>query len=70
MRFGYSLPEQEYASEQTIKEIAGSRKTFGVNGEFEFDAAVAKAEVEQISALEDLMKEMGYLGEMIIGNAI
>jgi hypothetical protein len=68
---GYSLPEAEYASEQTLRKQTPlspfrepSRTTFGaplstfpVNG----------AEPEHMSALDELLSEMGYLGDVIVG---
>lgn len=70
-RFGYSLPEQEYASERTIRKERESpvvsRKTFGG---VEVDNGLFEKEKSQVDALESLMRDMGYLGEMIIGEAL
>ncbi|KAE8448418.1 hypothetical protein EG329_009483 [Mollisiaceae sp. DMI_Dod_QoI] len=66
---GYSLPEAEYASEQTLRKQTplspGSRITFGAP-----PAAFSPAagnETEHMSALEELLNEMGYLGDVIVG---
>ena len=70
---GYSLPEADYSSEQTIRkqpalstlsEVA-SRKPFGSPLPSPSNSVV---EVERMSALAQLMKEMGYLGDVIVGN--
>lgn len=62
---GYSLPEADYASEQTLRKQTplspfrepGNRTAF----------AMTAAESEQVSALDQLLSEMGYLGNMIVG---
>lgn len=64
---GYSLPESDYASEQTLRKgtplsqlsPASSRATFGAaHPAFEPQA-------EQMSALQQLLSDMGYLGDVI-----
>lgn len=70
---GYSLPEAEYASEQTLRKQTplspfhqpASRTTFGAP-----PAAYAPttgSEPEHMSAMEQLLSEMGYLGDVIVG---
>jgi hypothetical protein len=69
---GYSLPPADYSSEQTIRKqtpldlVAANRKTFGASPPF---SPASNNEVEQISALEELLSEMGYLGGVIVGKA-
>jgi hypothetical protein len=66
---GYSLPDGEYASEQTLrKEPIGalspspaSRTTFGGAATFE-----RGGDARGGSALEELLSEMGYLGDVIV----
>lgn len=63
---GYSLPEAEYASEQTLRKQTplSPRSTFGAPlSAF----PVAAAEPEHMSALNELLSEMGYLGDVIVG---
>ena len=69
---GYSLPDGEYASEQTLRKEtplgalsgnAASRTTFGGAAAFESTGGDARS----MSALEQLLSEMGYLGDVIIG---
>jgi hypothetical protein len=69
---GYSLPDGEYASEQTLRKEtphsqltqAASRATFGA-------PTVALNSpghgASSMSALEELLNEMGYLGDVIVG---
>ena len=65
---GYSLPDGEYASEQTLRKdtpigaLSGpaSRTTFGGAEAFE------EREARSLSALEQLLSEMGYLGDVIV----
>jgi hypothetical protein len=69
---GYSLPEADYASEQTIRKEstvsalseAASRKTFGASTSY---SPIVSGKVEQMSELEELLAEMGYLGDVIVG---
>jgi len=69
---GYSLPEADYASELTIRKEstipalseAASRKNFGASASY---APTVSGEVEQMSELEELLAEMGYLGDVIVG---
>ncbi|CZS93564.1 uncharacterized protein RCO7_09528 [Rhynchosporium graminicola] len=64
---GYSLPEADYASEQTLRKATPlsqlspttSRATFGA------PHPAFEPQVEQMSALQQLLNEMGYLGEVI-----
>lgn len=61
---GYSLPEDDYSSQHTLRKDApspNSRMTFG--------GAVAAGETDltKMTALEELMSEVGYLGGSIIG---
>lgn len=68
---GYSLPEGDYNSEQTLRKQtplsplgpAASRTTFGANT----FAPIETTDVESMSALEQLMSEMGYLSDVITG---
>ncbi|KAG0652230.1 hypothetical protein D0Z07_1268, partial [Hyphodiscus hymeniophilus] len=65
---GYSLPSGEYASEHTLRKETpigaldgpASRTTFGGAEGFE-----ERGEVRSVSALEELLSEMGYLGDVI-----
>ncbi|TVY44638.1 hypothetical protein LOCC1_G003990, partial [Lachnellula occidentalis] len=65
---GYSLPDDQYASEHTLRKEATTsnptkspaRSTFG--GASEFPAP----DTENMSALEELMNDMGYLGGVIV----
>ncbi|KAK0124399.1 hypothetical protein ONS95_009360 [Cadophora gregata] len=68
---GYSLPEADCASEQTLRKdtplsqlapTSASRATFGATHQTTFEP-----EVEQMTALQQLLSEMGYLGDVIIG---
>lgn len=67
---GYSLPEADYASEQTLRKetpqsqlsaTTSSRTTFGATHQ------AFEPEVEQMTALQQLLSEMGYLGDVIVG---
>ena len=69
---GYSLPDGEYASEQTLRKEtplgalsgnAANRTTFGGATAFESSSEDARG----MSALEELLSEMGYLGDVIVG---
>jgi hypothetical protein len=68
---GYTLPEADYASEQTLRKEtplsqlsqAASRATFGPAPR----SPPAHDDVEQMSALQQLLSEMGYLGDVITG---
>jgi hypothetical protein len=69
---GYSLPDGEYASEQTLRKEtplsalsgnAATRTTFGGPAAFESSSGDAR----NMSALEELLSEMGYLGDVIVG---
>ncbi|TVY92073.1 hypothetical protein LAWI1_G004276 [Lachnellula willkommii] len=65
---GYSLPDDQYASEHTLRKEAttsnltksAARSTFG--GASAFPAP----DTENINALEELMNDMGYLGGVIV----
>ncbi|KAL2074340.1 hypothetical protein VTL71DRAFT_8118 [Oculimacula yallundae] len=68
---GYSLPESDYASEQTLRKVtplsqlsqlspASSRATFGAA------RPAFEPQAEQMSALQQLLSEMGYLGDVIV----
>lgn len=65
---GYSLPDDQYASEHTLRKEAttanltksAARSTFG--GASAFPAP----DTENISALEELMNDMGYLRGVIV----
>jgi hypothetical protein len=68
---GYSLPDGDYASEQTLRKetpvggLSGtlaSRTTFGGAAAFESQSE----DVENLSALEQLLNELGYLGGVIV----
>lgn len=69
---GYSLPDGDYDSQQTLRKgtaldsfaQATSRTTFGAAPTFPPSPTNV---VGQISALEQLLSEMGYLGDVIIG---
>jgi hypothetical protein len=69
---GYSLPGSEHSSRQTVSKEeaispltqASSRATFGGVAPFSPSALVHDA---NISALQDLLKDLGYLGEAITG---
>lgn len=68
---GYSLPEDQYASEQTIRKATpvsqltqtASRATFGAAPFLPNPVPDA----ESMSTLEQLLSEMGYLGDVIVG---
>jgi hypothetical protein len=68
---GYSLPDDQFASERTLRKEASmsqltksaTRTTFG--GAAPFSAPGPDA--ENMSALEELMNDMGYLGDVIVG---
>ncbi|CZR54515.1 uncharacterized protein PAC_04399 [Phialocephala subalpina] len=70
---GYSLPEAEYASEQTLRkqtplspfQESASRTTFGAPPATY--PSMPGSDPEQMSALEQLLSEMGYLGDVIVG---
>ena len=68
---GYSLPNGEYASEQTLRKEtpigaltagAASRTTFGGATAFES----ASGDASSMSALEELLNDIGYLGDVIM----
>jgi len=67
------LPDGEYASEQTLRKETplaqltqtASRATFGAPP-VAFSATTG-GDVEHISALQQLLSEMGYLGDVIVG---
>lgn len=69
---GYSLPETDYTSEQSLqKEVpvstltkAASRTTFGGASPF---VPSTETDVKTMNALEELLDEMGYLGDAITG---
>lgn len=72
---GYSLPQADYASEQTIRKetplsalaqaSAANRKRFGISPPH---SPISPVEIEPMSALEELLSEMGYLGDVIVSN--
>jgi len=69
---GYSLPDDQYASEQTIGKDTpllqltqtASRATFGAAPPFLPNPV---PDAESMSTLEQLLSEMGYLGDVIVG---
>lgn len=69
---GYSLPEAEYASELTLRKQTplspfqepASRMTFGASPAAY--PSTTGTEPEHMSALEQLLSEMGYLGDVIV----
>jgi hypothetical protein len=69
---GYSLPDGEYASEQTLRKESpmspltqtASRTTFGAATPF---SPHGGNDVASMNALEQLLDEMGYLGDVIVG---
>ena len=79
---GYSLPDGEYASELTLRKqtplgglalggseaaaaAAAGQATFGGAAAAAFDESASGR--ESVSALEQLLSEMGYLGDFIVG---
>jgi hypothetical protein len=68
---GYSLPEADYGSEHTLKKqspmsplsATSTRTTFGAAA---FAPIASVPGHEEMTALEQLMNEMGYLGDVII----
>jgi len=68
----YSLPEDQYASEQTLRKETPltqlnqttSRATFGASPPFLPNPV---PDVESMSTLEQLLHDMGYLGDAIVG---
>ncbi|KAJ5038353.1 uncharacterized protein L3040_007218 [Drepanopeziza brunnea f. sp. 'multigermtubi'] len=71
---GYSLPESDYGSEQTLCKQpplgqANNRATFGA-GMTHFAGAGASAQAEPVSSHRLLMNEMGYLGDVIEGKEV
>ncbi|KAG4430987.1 hypothetical protein IFR05_013531 [Cadophora sp. M221] len=67
---GYSLPEADYASEQTLrKETPLSQLSATTSGRTTFGAThqAFEPEAEQMTALQQLLSEMGYLGDVIVG---
>ncbi|TVY71473.1 hypothetical protein LSUE1_G007295 [Lachnellula suecica] len=69
---GYSLPEDQFSSEHTLRKEASlaqsksaTRATFG--GAAAFSVGAGSADVANMSALEELMNDMGYLGDIIVG---
>ncbi|KAI9050120.1 hypothetical protein LZ554_006261 [Drepanopeziza brunnea f. sp. 'monogermtubi'] len=71
---GYSLPEADYGSEQTLCKQpplgqANNRATFGA-GMTPFAGAGASAQAEPVSSHQLLMSEMGYLGDVIEGKGV
>ena len=71
---GYSLPDGDYSSEQTLRKemplsqltSTVSRRTFGAAASNVFSPSPS-GEVGEPSALEQFLNEMGYLGDVIIG---
>ena len=67
---GYSLPEDTFTSEQTIRKDASpltqssSQATFGAAPPFLPDPV---PDAESMSTLEQLLHDMGYLGDAIVG---
>ncbi|PMD66505.1 uncharacterized protein K444DRAFT_517327 [Hyaloscypha bicolor E] len=68
----YSLPEDQYASEQTLTKDSplsqltqtASRATFGASPPFLPNPV---PDAESMSALEQLLNQVGYLGDVIVG---
>lgn len=60
---GYSLPDEEYASEQTIRKVTISRSTS--NDTYPRDPRFTEGMKKSRSALADFLDDMGYLGETI-----
>lgn len=71
---GYSLPEGDYASEQTLRkqtplspvDAAATRTTFGAATFSPVCEVSEREEDENLTALGLLMSEMGYLGDVIV----
>jgi hypothetical protein len=66
---GYSLPEDQYSSEQTLQKDASytqitPRTTFGGAPNI---SSRAETDLGNMSALEELLSEVGYLGDFIVG---
>jgi hypothetical protein len=69
---GYSLPDDQYASEHTLRKEASlsqltksaTRSTFGGAAAFPVGSG---PDAGNMSALEELMNDMGYLGGVIVG---
>lgn len=69
---GYSLPEDQYSSERTLQKEAAytqmtsptSRATFGGVPNI---STRAENDLGNMSALEELLSEAGYLGDIIVG---
>jgi hypothetical protein len=74
---GYSLPNGEYSSEQTLRkgpataagaEIHGDGMDVGLDGRVVPRAMFdAQAHTEVTSALDQFLADMGYLGDVIVG---
>jgi hypothetical protein len=68
----YSLPEDQYASEQTLTKDSplsqltqtASRATFGASPPFLPNPV---PDAESMSTLEQLLHQVGYLGDVIVG---
>ena len=71
---GYTLPEEDYASQQTLSKhtplspisTTATRATFGAAAFAPMMEVAAKVEEENLTSLELLMSEMGYLGDVIV----
>lgn len=71
---GYSLPQEDYASQQTLSKhtplspmsTTATRATFGAAAFAPILESAAKVEDENMNSLELLMSEMGYLGDVIV----
>ncbi|KAH8658840.1 hypothetical protein BGZ60DRAFT_434319 [Tricladium varicosporioides] len=64
---GYSLPEEGYASEQTLRKVGPLSPASATRTTFGGSTAFAGPDASNMSALEELLSEVGYLGDVIIG---
>jgi hypothetical protein len=66
---GYSLPEEENSSQATLRKTAtlqeASRATFGPSAEGKFLQSLSESG-QGLSALDELLNELGYLGDSIL----
>ena len=68
---GYSLPDEDIASEQTIRKTSNSISKTNTNDSYPRDSGFANGIQESSaktgggSALADFLEDMGYLGETI-----
>jgi hypothetical protein len=64
---GYSLPEEKYASQDTIRRSAGpAAESPTLTSNFNSEPKRKDAWEEQISSMDDMMQDLGYLSELII----